>query len=273
MVSTTYSFTSQPPTGFSRIDFGLDVTKDPGNTSYFWADQVGFIGAGGASTSGDAAYIGLQPWGVTQSGSGRVREAIFSVFGVGTSSTSSTCLSGADTGAGTSCKFPFTWVANESYSLTIERTGVSTWDGLVNGQLIGAITVPPAWGNLATSPVAFTEYWSTVSGCNAIPDATVVNEEPYADGTLKGSATATHTYGSTSGTNINCQSVAKTSLLSSGEETNSTGGHAPAVKNPAPKAGSPGLDSKWIFGGLAVLIIIALNWTRIRRQPGFPRKF
>ncbi len=144
---------------------------------YFWALQNGFVG------SADAFYMGLQPYGSCPGG-GNCPAALFSFFGEGATSTSPSCVSGADGGPGESCLIAYNWMIGRTYRFTATLTDSSpsteTWTGTVTDTeahittTIGSWTILAFEGLIGTQGISWTEYYEPVDGgCAQQPYAKV----------------------------------------------------------------------------------------------------
>jgi len=175
--------------------------------SWYWADEVQFA-------DGSIAYMGLQPNG--QYG----KTALFSVFGPDTVGLGAGCASGADGGTGTSCHIPYPWDVGKTYVFTITLTssaaGQETWQGTVTNTAtlrrttIGAWTVAASRG-LIEPLLGFAEYFSSVPSCASVPQMDVLYGPPtgaVAGRSYAGIVTDAYSYGSTSGSYIDCSAVA-----------------------------------------------------------------
>ncbi|HWG26492.1 hypothetical protein [Actinospica sp.] len=188
MVSDDWSFSGAPSAGLTKLAFPITVTSQPDASSYYWAQQFYF------KNLSQGAYIGLQP----RSGGG---EAIFSVFGSGTSSSNSHCSTGADGGSGTSCAISYPYRVGAEYELEVIESGTNSFTGSVVDDSTGARTTIGSWsvagaGNLKPSGVGFQEYYDSVSSCSAIPYGQAHFSRPFTntgDGT--GAVTSGSTYG------------------------------------------------------------------------------
>lgn len=228
IVRWMYTSAGAPKEGYSQVDFTEEVNRDPGHSSYFWAQSGQFAG-----DLQNSFYIGIQPWGDAFNGSLQ-REVLFSVFGSGASSTSATCEPGADSGAGESCRIPYSWTANVRYELAVDRTSSSVWTGTITdtatgkSAVIGTISIPASWGNIAPSSLGgFTEYFSSVPSCSALPRAEETNFPAAIPGlNLTEAIDDTYTYGSSSRIgHINCSAYATSESLPGGMEVNSLPQH------------------------------------------------
>lgn len=135
-----------PQPAYTKYEWILTVLSLPVPDSYYlWDLQNGFVG------STDAFYMGLQPHGSCPGG-GNCPAALFSFFGEGATSTSPSCVSGADGGPGESCLIAYNWVVGRPYRFTATLTDSSpsteTWTGTVTGTeahittTIGSWTIP-----------------------------------------------------------------------------------------------------------------------------------
>lgn len=142
---------------------------------WYWALQSGFNQAA-AQTAGAGFYFGLQPNGYLPNGQiGKM--ALFSFFGSGTSSSHTSCETGADGGAGTSCHIPYAWVTGRDYTFTMQQTATDllaqneTWTGAVTDDttgvttIIGVVNVPSSWGLIAPGNVAWAEWYNGNISC------------------------------------------------------------------------------------------------------------
>ena len=220
IVAWQYTILGAPADGLTEMTFESQMNVDPGDASYFWANQASFEGS---PTS--AFYIGLQPWGTGIDGQSQ-REALFSVFGAGVTSTSSSCVDGADGGPGVSCRLAYPFQAKIKYVLQVVGSG-STWTGTVTDtkshltSTIGSFTTPGAWGLLQPVAGGFTEYFASVPSCKALPVAKETNYPLSASGGIAGPITDTYTYGSDGpAPYIDCSAYAVARLLNGGKETN-----------------------------------------------------
>jgi len=159
-----------------RVTISPRTYQEPhGKNFVYWAFDSVFA-------HGETYYVGLQPNGEYG------KTALFSIFGPGTSSKSSSCKQGADYGAGTSCHIPYDWQTGRAYQLTVQLVaagnGTTTWEGAVNDvssgarNVIGAVTVGSARGYLAPWGLTFVEYFHHIDSCAQQPYSEVLFFRP-----------------------------------------------------------------------------------------------
>lgn len=174
-----------PTPGYDTYQWTMTVEQLPivQSVYYYWALQNGFVG-------GNAFYMGIQPYGgcgITNAGFCKV--ALFSFFGNGASSASSTCATGADGGPGESCRIPYDWVVGHQYKLTAALTSNDgtneTWTGTIAdvtaggaATAIGSWSIPSSNGLIGAQGISFTEYYDHTIACSAQPYAEVLWDPP-----------------------------------------------------------------------------------------------
>lgn len=136
-----------------RVD---SMTKQKG---FYWANTYTFY------DGNRQGYIGIQP-----RPAGETNLAIFSAFGSGAKSTSPNCNSGADGGAGVSCRVAYEFVPGKVYTLQIAKeagaeTGFNKWRGTISDDqtgekvTIGEYLTPVSWGMLWRKTTFFDEWF------------------------------------------------------------------------------------------------------------------
>jgi uncharacterized protein (TIGR03437 family) len=174
-----------PTPAYDAYEWTMTVVQLPNvQTYYYWALQNGFVGGG-------TFYMGIQPYGgcgITNSGNCKI--ALFSFFGNGASSTSTSCAPGADGGPGEQCRIPYDWVIGHQYklraALTANDGSTETWTGTIadltagtSASTIGSWGIPASAGLIGTQGISFTEYYELYSGgCGAEPYAEVIWNTP-----------------------------------------------------------------------------------------------
>lgn len=154
-----------PPEGFDNDEWSIKPLNVPNKVkkSFFWANQL-------RSNNGQLAICtGIQP---RLKGGNLV---LFSAFGSGTSSLTSSCFSGADGGNGTSCSIIYPWKVGQNYNLKISVSKSKSHPDkqIVTGYIvnvptkqttvIGRIETPAFWQGLAGGSL-FSEYYPFNSG-------------------------------------------------------------------------------------------------------------
>ncbi|HUB88449.1 MAG TPA: hypothetical protein VMA74_01825 [Dyella sp.] len=170
-LTPSIEFSRPAVSGYDTYQWTVQVQELGSNPRpyWYWAQQSSFNQTG-------SFYFGLQPNGALPNGQiGQM--ALFSFFGNGTSSSYSSCVTGADGGAGTSCHIPYAWVIGRNYTFSAQQTATNplaqteTWTGTVTDgttgatTVIGVVTVPSSWGLIAPGNVAWAEWYNGNISC------------------------------------------------------------------------------------------------------------
>ena len=165
--------------GASSLAWDLTVLRDPGPTTYFWAQQWSF-------QRGDVGYFGLQAHDLRDDGSAG-KLAVFSIWSAVGGADNPGVHAGVEGTPFWTCRLGYQWAAGRTYRLAVRRTSPGWWRASVTDvasaatTLVGSIQVPPGWGglDLVRSPsLVWTEFYGAnapggVASCDGIPHAAV----------------------------------------------------------------------------------------------------
>ncbi len=144
----TYTDWHWPPLagGSSSLEWTLEVLRDPGRTTYFWAHQWRFVG-------GDVGYFGLQAHDLRDDGStGRL--AVFSIWAAVGCADNPTCHPGTEGAPFWTCRLAYEWTVGRAYRLRVASRRPGWWTATVTDPvdgadtLVGSIQVPASWGGI-----------------------------------------------------------------------------------------------------------------------------
>ncbi len=189
-VQGTYTVWRWPPAtaGASSLAWDLTVLRDPGPTTYFWAQQWRFEG-------GDVGYFGLQAHDRRDDGSvGKL--AVFSVWSATGCADNPGCQQSVEGTPFWTCRRACEWVPGRTYRLRVTRTRPGWWSASVTDRvtgaqlLVGSIQVPQGWGGLDLAvhgSSMWTEFYAVnapggVAACDLVSHARARFGVPVADG-------------------------------------------------------------------------------------------
>lgn len=174
--------------GASSLAWDLTALRDPGPTTYFWAQQWSFQG-------GDVGYLGLQAHDLRDDGSvGKL--AVFSIWSAIGGADNPGTHGGVEGTPFWTCRLGYEWAAGRAYRLELRRTSPGWWRASVTDSasaaetVVGSLQVPPRWGGLdlvASPSLVWTEFYGAnvpggLASCDLIPHATVRFGVPAANG-------------------------------------------------------------------------------------------
>ncbi|HEX6674221.1 MAG TPA: hypothetical protein VF486_04245 [Actinomycetes bacterium] len=184
--------------GASGLAWDLTVLRDPGPTTYFWAQQWSF-------QRGNVGYFGLQAHDLRDDGSvGKL--AVFSIWSAVGGADNPGAHAGVEGTPFWTCRLGYGWEPGRTYRLAVRRTSPGWWRASVSdvasgaAAVVGSIQVPPGWGglDLLRSPsLVWTEFYGAnapggVASCEGIPHAAVRFGFPSADGADAPQPTGAH---------------------------------------------------------------------------------
>lgn len=118
---TYYNFDNAPAEGLSDVEFGINVTSDPGKSAkVFWSNQFQF-------SDGKNGYTGMQA-----NGAGNARTFLFSVWDATEAkagAAGSWCQDFGGEGVGKSCRMHVEWVQGHNYKFNLAHEG-DRWFGV-----------------------------------------------------------------------------------------------------------------------------------------------
>lgn len=188
----------------SQMTSTITIDVDPGITSYFWAQQFWL-----ATAVDHGGYFGVQGNGVTN-GQAVGKMLIFSIWNASgaTADPGAVAQQFGGEGVGWSIHRAYAWQAGVGYAFTLAKEGATGWRVSVHtstGEEIGLGRIEVAEDALLSTGFAnFTEYYTNLPSCDALPFA----QATFSGLTYGGAAIAfndTAPYG-------NCESRAEASL-------------------------------------------------------------
>lgn len=156
--------------GYQSLDFGIQVTRDPGKGSFhYWAHQFYFVG-------GDGGYAGLQTDG--EDGAGKALNlAIWKALD-GVPLGAAQCKPFDHEGDGVQCWLSFAWKEGVAYRIRIASDGKQYWKLSildVSSRVetpVARIRVPETWGALQNASSEFFENYA--QGGDSLPSCAAV---------------------------------------------------------------------------------------------------
>lgn len=243
---TYHSFPSGTP-GFSSVQFGITVNKDPGDqANVFWSNQFMF-------KSGTVAYIGLQSYSAVRN------VFLFSVWNasaVKAGSPGTDCHSFSGEGIGQTCRLNFDWIEGHKYLFILTHEGNRWWGATIKDATSG---VSFKLGSILTDSteiskdnmMGWTEYFEWSSSRSSCYD------QPYSAATFDlpvgwtSSGRVTATVGATSVSKA-CAFGSKVEVTASGtKQTNAIGN---SVRGPISYGGSCADSSQGISEGAKAIL-------------------
>jgi Domain of unknown function (DUF3472) len=231
MAYGNYNWTNAVPTfngvsGYKSSEISLKITQAPvSGSSYFWSSQFFLF-------EGDGGYIGLQDNGNIN---GKVvgKMAIFSFWNTLSASPGSEgtiCQTFGGEGVGYSCRVPYNWEDGNTYRLRVYSNNISSniWFGAIVDTktgietILGSITTPSTWKLLTPANAIFTEYFTNLENCAAVPIATAEFLSPSLKGVddkLYEPSRVTSTYGNAICNNAKATVEGNKIIMVTGENT------------------------------------------------------
>jgi hypothetical protein len=184
--------------GYQSLDFGIEVTRDPGKGSFhYWAHQFYFI-------DGDGGYAGLQTDG--RGGAGKTLNLAIWKALEGTPLGAAQCVPFEHEGDGVQCWLPFEWKEGVAYRIRIALDGKQYWKASIldlSSRIetpVARIRVPDNWGALQSASSEFLENYAqgddALPSCDAVvPNAAIFHKTTANFGSVSPMITKVATYG------------------------------------------------------------------------------